>query len=114
MCSYYKPKNEQVNTNMLKSFGLFASHPLLPINSMVKVEHNDTTVMVTISSLQNPENLNNSILLLSREAAKALGIEKEGLFDCSLHLVSSYDNYYPLLKPIGIIVFYIVAMFLIV
>lgn len=113
MCSYYKPKNEQVNKYMLNSFGLFASHPLLPINSMVKVEHNDSTVIVLISS-QHSENKNNSILELSREAAKALGIEKEGLVDCSLQLLPSYEDYYPLLKPIGIIVFYIVAIFLIV
>jgi len=113
MCSYYKPKDEQVNENMLNSFGLFAMHPLLPINSMVKVEHNDSTVMVTISS-QRPENKNNSILELSREAAKALGIEKEGLVNCSLQLITSHDDYYPLLKPIGIVVIYIVAMFLMV
>jgi len=98
---------------MSKSFGLYASHPLLPTNSMVEVKHNGKIVTVTITN-QNVKNNNNSILNLSREAAKELGIEKEGLFECNLLLLTSDEDYYPLLKPIGAIIFYIVAMFIII
>lgn len=95
---------------MTKSFGLYASHPLLPTNTMVVVEHNGKTVTVRITN-QNVKNSNNSILDLSREAVKELGIEKEGLFDCSLEMLTSDVDYYPLLKPIGVIIFFIGAMF---
>jgi len=98
---------------MSKSFGLYASHPLLPTNSMVEVEHNGKTVIVKITN-QNIKNNNNSILDLSRQAAKELGIEKEGFFDCNLQILTSDVDYYPLLKPIGVIIFYVVAMFILV
>ncbi|XP_060842630.1 uncharacterized protein LOC132922903 [Rhopalosiphum padi] len=112
-CSYYKPEDEKLDRHMSQSFGLFASHPLLPTNSMVEVKHNDKVITVRITH-QYVENKNNSILELSRDAAKELGIETEGLFDCNLQLVTSEVDYYPLLKPIGIIIFYVTAMFLIV
>ncbi|CAH1716791.1 unnamed protein product [Aphis gossypii] len=113
-CSYYEPENEKVNEFMSTSFGLYASHPLLPTNSMVEVNHDGKTVTVTITN-QNVNNNNNSILNLSREAAKELGIEKEGLFECNLQVLDpNDDDYYPLLKPIGAIIIFIAAMFIII
>lgn len=96
---------------MSNSFGLYASHPLLPTNSMVEVEHNGKIITVKITN-QNIKNNNNSILDISREAAKELGIEKEGLFDCKLQILTSDVDYYPLLKPIGVIIVYIAAIFI--
>lgn len=97
---------------MSTSFGLYASHPLLPTNSIVKVKHNGKTVTVLITN-QHVNNNNNSILDLSRQAANELGVDKEGLFECDLQILTNDDDYYPLLKPIGAIIFYVIAMFII-
>jgi len=78
---------------------------------MVEVEHNGKIITVKITN-QNIKNNNNSILDISREAAKELGIEKEGLFDCKLQILTSDVDYYPLLKPIGVIIVYIAAIFI--
>lgn len=110
-CAYYAPKNEELYSSLVDSFGLyFASHPLLPVDSIVEVEHNDKYINVVISN-QQPMNMNSSAILeLSRDAAIALDIVEEGLVDCSLQLLIADNDYYPMLKPIAIVLFYIGVM----
>lgn len=90
MCAYFDAPNEMVSREMYNKYGLNAAHPLLSPNTKVEVTYNNKEVLVTIND--RPANTShNSILDLSKEAARVLDIEKEGLVPCSIK-VSIIDN----------------------
>lgn len=110
MCEYYTPNDEEFSNKLYEEFGINAAHSVLPHHTKVEVNYKNKTLLVTINDLHNSFNSSAAILQLSKEAAKILDVEKEGLVPCKITIPVIENNWY--LKGLMYLLPYISVMFL--
>lgn len=80
-CEYRKPVNRTLSRTVYKKIGFNAANPYLAVGTYVQVKYNDDKIIVKVTD--QPMNSNDVLLNLSEESARELGIEDEGLYECT-------------------------------
>lgn len=98
---------------MFKLIGINAAHAMLPKGSEIKLTNaaNNKTIDVTINTYLQPNN--ETLLQLSKEAARELGVKDGETIPCSVYLYEKETNYSAVKKFIGFSASFIVIAFLI-
>lgn len=91
-CAYYKENDTKIRDELMERFNVNAAVGLLPPNTTAEVTYKNRKTLVTISDRQ--PRVNETYLELSEEAAKKLGIEEEGIFNCYITLPVSTKEFY--------------------
>lgn len=72
------------SVSLYRAYGPSAANAELRPDTVIEVIFNHTKQFITINNLV--ENTNDSLLVLSEDAARLLGIETEGIVDCAMRV----------------------------
>ncbi|XP_003248481.1 uncharacterized protein LOC100570509 [Acyrthosiphon pisum] len=114
-CSYNASFHSDSSNNIFKLLGITAAHAMLPVGSEMKLTNmaNNKTIDVTINTYMQPKN--GTILRISKEAARGLGVKDGETFPCSLYMcvgdpdISTFKKMAVLSSSLFIVVFIIMT-----
>lgn len=88
-CSYFKRTDKEEEKKLFTKYGLNAAHALHVPNTKLRVIID--SVEIKIKTNDEDPSVPNTILDLSEEAANALGLKHEGIFDCKVKILDEFD-----------------------
>ncbi|XP_060878114.1 uncharacterized protein LOC132950610 [Metopolophium dirhodum] len=113
LCSYNSSFHEESSDDTFKFLGLNAAHAILPIGSEIKLTNtaNNKTIDILINNYLQPNN--ETLLQLSKEAARELGVKDGETIPCSIYFYEKKPDYSTLKKMIGFSASFFVVVFII-
>jgi len=113
LCSYNSSFHRESSNDTFKYLGITAAHSILPVGTEIKLTNsvNNISINAVVNSYLQPNN--ETLVELSKEAARELGVKDGEIIPCSLYINPQATDYSTFKKMIGFSVSFFVVAFLV-